>query len=72
MRMQLQEDPRPAAELNPQLSPFFEEVCKALLVKDCGERLAFVPADEESDWWRQRARAIRLETRSDDRGVFRP
>ncbi|MDH3591917.1 MAG: protein kinase, partial [Planctomycetota bacterium] len=59
----LSEDPRPAAELNPQLSPFFEEVCKALLQKDRERRIAFLPDGEESAWWRERALAIRLETR---------
>ncbi|MHC4339991.1 MAG: protein kinase domain-containing protein, partial [Planctomycetota bacterium] len=63
LQRQLQEEPRPAAELNPQLSPFFEEVCKALLEKDRGKRMGFLPADEESTWWGQRARAIRLETK---------
>jgi tetratricopeptide (TPR) repeat protein len=63
LRRQLQEEPRPAAELNPQLSPFFEEVCTALLEKDRGKRMGFLPADEESEWWGRRARAIRLETR---------
>jgi len=62
-RRQLEEEPRPAAELNPQLSPFFEEVCKALLQKDRERRLAFLPFDEESTWWQERARAIRLETK---------
>jgi len=60
---QLQEEPRPAAEINPQLSPFFEEVCKALLEKDREERIPFLPRDEESTWWHERAQAIRLETR---------
>ena len=47
-RRQLEEVARPAAELNPQLSPFFEEVCKALLQKDRERRIAFLPFDEES------------------------
>ncbi|MHC5050400.1 MAG: protein kinase domain-containing protein [Planctomycetota bacterium] len=60
---QLQEEPRPAAELNPQLSPFYEEVCKALLEKDREKRIAFLPDDEESTWWKERTRIMRLETR---------
>jgi tetratricopeptide (TPR) repeat protein len=60
---QMQEEPRPAAELNPQLSPFFEEVCKALLEKDRERRIAFLPHGEESTWWQERAQAIRLETK---------
>jgi tetratricopeptide (TPR) repeat protein len=69
---QLQEEPRPAAELNPQLSPFFEEVCKALLEKDREKRIGFLPADEESPWWKERARAMRLETRQPLRRIRIP
>jgi tetratricopeptide (TPR) repeat protein len=69
---QLQEEPRPAAELNPQISPFFEEVCKALLEKDREQRLGFLPADEESAWWKERARAMRLATRQPLRRIRIP
>ena len=58
----LHETPRPVAELNPQLSPFFEEVVAALLLRDPQDRLDFLP-EEESAWWRDRARQIRAATR---------
>jgi serine/threonine protein kinase/tetratricopeptide (TPR) repeat protein len=61
--------PRPAAELNPQLSPFFEEVVAKLLAKDPAARfasadeVAHVLADgEESAWWAERAKSIRATT----------
>src|SRR5205814_428405 len=70
MRRLLTEKPRRAAEINPQLSPFFEEVVHKLLAKDPDERfasadeLAAVLANGESSaWWHQRARALRLETK---------
>ena len=59
----LHESPRPAGELNPQLSPFYEELCNALLAKNREERLDFLPADEESSWWKERARAIQAKTK---------
>ena len=40
MRRILAEEPRRLGELNPQLSPFFEEVVHALLAKDREERFA--------------------------------
>jgi len=40
LRRLLEETPRPAAELNPQLSPFFEEVVAKLLAKDPAARFA--------------------------------
>jgi len=61
---------RPAAEVNPQLSPYFEQVTRALVRKECDERiacaedlLAILVDGEDSAWWRERARAIRSETR---------
>jgi tetratricopeptide (TPR) repeat protein len=56
-------EPRPASELNPQLSPFFEELLKALLQRDPAKRLDFVPEDEESAWWKARVEQIRAVTR---------
>src|SRR5262245_20434542 len=70
VRRVLDQTPRPAAELNPQLSPLFEELLTHLLEKDRDRRLssASLVADvleqgEESSWWRDRARAIRVETK---------
>jgi len=60
---QLQEEPPRLAELNPQVSPFFEEVCHALLRKDPDARIDFLPGDEDSPWWKERAKEIRRETR---------
>jgi predicted ATPase len=70
VRRVLDEAPRPAAELNPQLSPFFEEVVATLLAKDREKRFAaadevaaLFEAGEESAWWRRRAVEIRTRTR---------
>jgi serine/threonine protein kinase/tetratricopeptide (TPR) repeat protein len=70
MRRQLAEDPRPAAELNPQLTPFFEEVLRTLLAKDrekrfatAGELASVLGDGEGSAWWKERARALRVETK---------
>ena len=65
----LYEEPRRLGEINPQLSPFFEEVVHCLLAKNRDERfssgedlLAVLEAGEESDWWYERARALQLTT----------
>ena len=70
VRRVLDEKPRPAAELNPQLSPFFEELVALLLEKDPAKRPAsaedvarILDEGEESAWWRERAVAIRSGTR---------
>ena len=70
LRRILEAEPRRAGEVNPQLSPFFEEVVHTLLAKDRDQRfaaaadLAGVLADgEESDWWKERAQALRIETK---------
>jgi len=69
IQRQMRAKPRPPAELNPQLSPFFEELVMMLLAKDRAERLAgaaelltVLAEGEASAWWRVRARAIRSET----------
>ncbi|MDH3590635.1 MAG: AAA family ATPase, partial [Planctomycetota bacterium] len=62
MRRRLEESPRSAGEINPQLSAYFEEVLHALLERARDRRLTFFP-EEESDWWRARSLAIRAETR---------
>jgi len=66
---QLHSVPRPAAELNPQLSPFFEEVLRTLLLKQKDERFgsagelgAVLEGGESVGWWHDRARAIRAAT----------
>ncbi len=70
MRRLLTEKPRRAAEINPQLTPFFEEMLAQLLQKDpdhrfasAGEVAAILADGEESSWWHGRARALRLETK---------
>ena len=70
MRRQMDDVPRPAGELNPQLSPFFEEVLRRLLEKDRDARFASATAlldvleqGEGSAWWQDRAKAIRADTR---------
>jgi len=62
--------PRRAGEVNPQLSPFFEEVVHTLAAKEPGERfssastlLAALEGGEKSDWWRERARVLRIQTK---------
>jgi tetratricopeptide (TPR) repeat protein len=62
----LHEAPRPPALINPQLSPFFEEVVKTLLAKDRNERFAsaaelqtVLEEGEQSEWWKERAQSIR-------------
>jgi serine/threonine protein kinase/tetratricopeptide (TPR) repeat protein len=70
VRQQMTETPRPAGEVNPQLSPFFEEVLRRLLEKDRDARFASATAlldvleqGESSAWWRDRAKTIRADTR---------
>ncbi len=70
MRKVLHEPPRRIGELNPQLSPFFEEVVHTLLAKNRDARFATaalvarVLADGEADgWWRARASSMRTETK---------
>ena len=69
LRRVLHEEPRRLGELNPQLSPFFEEVVHTLLAKEPAGRFADASAllrvledGEASDWWQSRARAIRAAT----------
>ncbi len=64
------DEPRRLGDINPQLSPFFEEVVHTLLRKNRDERfrtaaeLRVVLEDgEDSAWWHERARALRVETR---------
>jgi serine/threonine protein kinase/tetratricopeptide (TPR) repeat protein len=71
--------PRPVGELNPQLSPFFEEVVRTLTEKDRERRfysaaeLCRVLADgEQSVWWQRRADALRTETKQPIRRIRIP
>jgi tetratricopeptide (TPR) repeat protein len=66
IQKQMSADPRPPAELNPQLSPFFEEVVLRLIDKDrdcrfarANDLLSVLEEKERSDWWRGRARELR-------------
>ena len=62
--------PRKAGEVNPQLSPFFEEVVQTLIAKDRDERFAsastladVLEEGEKREWWKERAKALRVETK---------
>jgi serine/threonine protein kinase/tetratricopeptide (TPR) repeat protein len=70
MRKVLDERPRRPAEINPQLSPFFEELVLQLLEKDPAKRVASAAAlaqildeGERSSWWREKAKSIRTSTK---------
>ncbi|MHC4339848.1 MAG: serine/threonine-protein kinase [Planctomycetota bacterium] len=70
MRRQAEESPQAPAVLNPQLSPFFDEVIQTLLARDRGGRFAsaselldILEEGEQADWWRDRATGIRTATR---------
>ncbi|MEE8106381.1 MAG: tetratricopeptide repeat protein [Planctomycetota bacterium] len=59
-------EPRPVAEINPQLTPFFEELVKVLLAKSPDDRFASAAAvadvlerAETSEWWIERVRSMR-------------
>ena len=65
----LHDEPRRLGDVNPQLSPFFEELVHALLAKDREHRfssaddlLTVLVEGEDSTWWRERARAVRAVT----------
>jgi tetratricopeptide (TPR) repeat protein len=66
----LDTEPRRAGEINPQLSPFVEELVHTLIAKDREKRfaaasdlVAILEAGEACDWWQGRARAMRLQTK---------
>ena len=68
--------PQRAGELNPQVSPFFEEVLATLLEADrdarfatAAEVAAVLDEGEESSWWCERSIAIRGATRQPPRRV---
>jgi serine/threonine protein kinase/tetratricopeptide (TPR) repeat protein len=65
----LHEEPRRLGDVNPQLSPFFEEVVHNLLAKKPDDRFAdaatllqVLEEGENSAWWKSRSKAIRAET----------
>ncbi len=69
VRRMMKEEPRRAGELNPQLSPFFEEVVHTLLEKRQEERfesavdlVRVFEGGERVTWWKGRMLAIRLIT----------
>ncbi|MHC5012540.1 MAG: serine/threonine protein kinase, partial [Planctomycetota bacterium] len=71
LRKILDAEPRRPGEVNPQLSPFFEELVLTLLAKEADDRLssatllaAVLAQGEESAWWKERAQALRLETKA--------
>ncbi len=75
----LKEKPRRIGELNPQLSPFFEEVVHNLLEKERDKRfesagvlLKALEDAESSTWWGERERFIRLETKKPLRRIRIP
>jgi len=70
MAQHMHEVPRPVAELNPQLSPFLEELIRVLVAKEprgrfdsAAELLDVLERGEATRWWRERAAAIRMETK---------
>jgi len=70
LRKVLEEMPRRLSEINPQISPFFEEVVHRLLEKDRDRRfrsaatlLDTLTTGERSTWWQGRVRAIRSESK---------
>ncbi len=79
MRRQLEEQPKRLSRLNPQITPFFEEVVHRLLNKDpacrfqtAAELLEVLTLGEEGSWWRGRASEIRTRTRRPLRRVRVP
>jgi len=72
-------EPRAVAEINPQLTPFWEELLKVLLAKAPDDRFAsasevagVLEAGEASDWWVERMRSLRAATRRPLRRVRIP
>ena len=79
MRRILDEEPRRLGELNPQLTPFFEELVQRLLAKSPDDRFPSAEAvarvlddGERSEWWRDRAREIRAIIRRPLRRIHVP
>ena len=79
LRRILSEDPQRLGEINPQLSPFFEEVVHTLLAKERDDRFAsaaellrVLEDGEESQWWKERVKSLRVETQRPLRRVRVP
>ncbi|MHC4471932.1 MAG: serine/threonine-protein kinase [Planctomycetota bacterium] len=79
LRRALNEEPARLGDLNPQVSPFFEEVVHTLLAKDpeqrfgaAAELLRVLEEGERSEWWTSRASEIRARTRRPLRRVRVP
>jgi serine/threonine protein kinase/tetratricopeptide (TPR) repeat protein len=79
VRKVLDEVPRRAGTVNPQISPLYEELCAQLLEKDpalrvqsAAEVAAILAEGETSAWWRARAQAIRRATRRPLRRIRLP
>jgi len=79
LRNVLDASPRRAGEVNPQLSPFFEEVVHQLLAKQREDRFAtaaelaeVLDQGEASEWWKERAKALRIETKKPLRRIRVP
>jgi tetratricopeptide (TPR) repeat protein len=70
MKRVCEEAPRRLGEIQPQLTPYFEEVVHTLLAKDRDERfgsaaevLGVLEEGESSAWWQERANEMRASTR---------
>ncbi len=75
----LEAEPRRAGDVNPQISPFFEEVVHTLIAKDPAERFAsardlveVLGEGDEGPWWASRAQGIRLRTKQPLRRIRIP
>lgn len=75
----LDREPRRPGEVNPQLTPFFEEVVSTLIAKDkanrfasAGELAAILEAGEQGEWWKKRAKAPRVATNQPSRRIRIP
>ena len=71
LRRCVQDDARPAGEVNPALSPFFEEVLACCLAKQPSDRFEsadalakVLDAGEESPWWAERSARRRVHART--------
>ena len=79
LKIRLGDAPRPASDVNPQLSPFLDEVIATLLAKEPEERFAsatelqgVLDDGEGGAWWNDRAVLIRAETKRPLRRVRIP
>ncbi|MHC5044743.1 MAG: serine/threonine-protein kinase [Planctomycetota bacterium] len=79
MRARLEDSPRNPAEINPQVSPFLEQVIATLTAREAADRFGsaaelreVLEQGEESDWWTQQATLIRERTKRPLRRVRIP